>query len=111
MDSSPHHSQRHRTSLEDHYGKKLRWIEEKIAELGHRRGEREAKLHGTRPPFSQRIMAESILRHFKIPQVEPYDGTTDPLDHLASYKAHMMIQYMSDALYCLAFLATLKKSA
>ena len=56
-------------------------------------------------------MAEPIPHHFKIPQVEPYDGITNPLDHLASYKAHMMIQGVSDALYCLAFLATLKKLA
>ena len=84
-------------------------MEEKIAELGDWRGEREAELHRTQPPFSRRIMTESIPRHFKIPQVEPYDGTTDPLDHLGSYKAHMMIQGVSNILYCLAFLDTLKK--
>ena len=52
-----------------------------------------------------------IPRHFKIPQVELYDGTIDPFDHMGSFKAHMMIQGASDALYCLAFPTTLKKAA
>ena len=64
-----------------------------------------------RPPYTDRIMAEDIPRHFRVPQMEPYDGTSDPLDHLGSFKAHMMIQGASDAMYCLAFPATLKKSA
>ena len=67
--------------------------------------------YDTRPPFSKRIMEETILRQFKIPQVEPYDGTIDLFDHMDSFKAHMMIQNASDILYCLAFLATLKKVA
>ena len=66
MDSSPHHSQWHRTPFEDRYGKKLQRIEEKIAELGEQREEKEAEMHGTQPPFSQSIMAEFIPRHFKI---------------------------------------------
>lgn len=43
--------------------------------------------------------------------LESYDGTMDPLDHLASYKIHMMIQGASDALYYLAFSVTLGKVA
>ena len=46
-----------------------------------------------------------------MPQVDPYDGTTDPLDHVESYKTMMMIQGASDALLCIAFLATLRKAA
>ena len=64
-----------------------------------------------RPPYTDRIMAEDIPRHFRVPQMEPYDGTSDPLDHLGNFKARMMIQGASDAMYCLAFPATLKKSA
>lgn len=54
-------------------------------------------------------MEEVILPHFKISQLEPYDGTFDLLDHLGSYKAQMMIQGSSDALHCIAFQAILKK--
>ena len=90
---------------------KLRRIEKQLAEIANQHQDGDAPGYDTRPPFTKRILRETIPRHFKIPQVEPYDGTTDPLDHLGSFKAHMMIQGASDALYCLAFPATLKKAA
>lgn len=52
-------------------------------------------------------MEEPISRRFKMPQLEPYNGTTDPLDHLESYKALIKIQSTFDALLYIAFLATL----
>ena len=36
-------------------------------------------------------------------QLEPYDGSLDPLDHLEGYKALMIIQEVTDALLYLAF--------
>ena len=48
---------------------------------------------------------------FKMPNDEPYEGITDPLDHLESYKALMRIQDTTDVLLYLAFSATLLKSA
>lgn len=39
----------------------------------------------------------------------PYDGSTDPLDHLEGYKALKILEDASDALLSLAFLATLRK--
>lgn len=42
-------------------------------------------------PFSQRIMEEPVPGPFKMPQLKPYDGTTDPLNHLESYKTFMRI--------------------
>ena len=42
-----------------------------------------------------------------MPTIEPYEGITDSLDHLESYKALMRIQGTTDALLCLAFSATL----
>ena len=44
-------------------------------------------------------------------QIEPYDGFTNPLDHLESYKALMLLQGASDALLCIAFSITLRKTA
>ena len=38
------------------------------------------------PPFSPRIMHEVVPPKFRMPQAELYDGTTDPLDHLESFK-------------------------
>lgn len=55
-------------------------------------------------------MEEVILPHFRMPQLESYDGTFDPLDHLSSYKVHIMIQGASDALHYHASLEILKKA-
>ena len=57
------------------------------------------------------ILKEPILSQFKIPQIGPYGGFSDPLDHLEGYKALMMLQDILDALLCLIFPATLKKLA
>lgn len=43
-------------------------------------------------PFSQEIMNTSIPPKVKIPTLDPYDGKTDPTDHLNAYKAQMGVQ-------------------
>ena len=52
--------------------------------------------------FSQWILKEPILGQFKMPQVEPYNGSSDLLDQLESYKLVMILQGASDALLYLA---------
>lgn len=64
----------------------------------------------SQPSFSQQIMEEVIPPYFKMPQLVSYDGTFDSLDHLGSYRTHMMIQGASDALRYLAFPTTLEKA-
>ncbi len=44
-------------------------------------------------------------------QVEPYNGKTDPLDHLESYRTLMALQGASEAMLCKAFPATLRGTA
>ena len=43
-----------------------------------------------------------------MPQVEAYDGSKDPLDHLESFKTHMHLQGVADEIMCRAFPTTLK---
>uniref|UniRef100_A0A803M9Y8 Uncharacterized protein n=1 Tax=Chenopodium quinoa TaxID=63459 RepID=A0A803M9Y8_CHEQI len=43
-------------------------------------------------PFSQEIMNTPIPPKVKIPTLDPYDGKTDPTDHLNAYKAQMGVQ-------------------
>lgn len=47
---------------------------------------------------------------FRMPEMDLYDGISNPLDHLERYKTLMMI-WVTNALFCLAFLATLWKAA
>lgn len=36
----------------------------------------------TSPPLTPRIIQEVKPANFKVPQLDPYDGLGDPLDHL-----------------------------
>ena len=61
----------------------------------------------TDPPFSQKIMQESIPSNFKLSQFESYDGISDPIDHLKVFQTMMLLDAL-DAILCRAFPSTLK---
>ncbi|GFZ18326.1 hypothetical protein Acr_27g0000650 [Actinidia rufa] len=66
----------------------------------------------TEPPFTQRVLRARISSKFKLPaQLGVYEGKTDPMDHLDSYKSLMLLQGCSDEVMCKAFSATLKGPA
>src|SRR2546430_16948617 len=46
-----------------------------------------------------------------MPQLEKYDRSGDPDDHIQSYRTSMKLQGANDPLLCLAFPTTLKKAA
>ncbi|GFZ20082.1 hypothetical protein Acr_28g0007870 [Actinidia rufa] len=51
----------------------------------------------TEPPFTERILRARISSKFKLPtQLSIYEGKTDPMDHLDSYKSLMSLQGCSD---------------
>ena len=63
-----------------------------------------------RSSFSYEILSEPILNWFKMSVIESFDGSTDPMDHIESYKALMVLQGASDTLLCIIFPVTLKKA-
>ncbi|GFS39094.1 hypothetical protein Acr_00g0061150 [Actinidia rufa] len=64
------------------------------------------------PPFTERVLRARISLKFKLPaQLGVYEGKTDPMDHLDSYKSLMSLQSCSDEVMCKAFSATLKGPA
>ncbi|GFZ16472.1 hypothetical protein Acr_25g0008810 [Actinidia rufa] len=66
----------------------------------------------TDPSFTERILRARISSKFKLPtQLGIYEGKTDPMDHLDSYKSLMSLQGCSDEVMCKAFSATLKGPA
>ncbi|XP_020215402.1 uncharacterized protein LOC109799266 [Cajanus cajan] len=62
-------------------------------------------------PFSKAIEAEAIPRDHRIPQVEPFDGTQDPSQHLTNFRAQMLICGGGMEVCCKLFMGTLKKAA
>ncbi|GFZ18459.1 hypothetical protein Acr_27g0001980 [Actinidia rufa] len=72
----------------------------------------DALIKQTDPPFTKRVIRTWVSSRFKLPtQLKIYEGKTDPMDHLDSYKSLMAIQGYSDGVMCKAFSATLKGSA
>ncbi|XP_059658664.1 uncharacterized protein LOC132304990 [Cornus florida] len=56
-------------------------------------------------------MALPLPTKFKMPQLDSFDGTRDPLDHLETFKSFMNLQAIMDEIMCRAFPTTLKGSA
>ncbi|XP_056690237.1 uncharacterized protein [Spinacia oleracea] len=59
-------------------------------------------------PFSQEIMNTPRRDKVKVPTIEPFDGTTDPEEHMAAYAAQMNVQTGCGATWCRYFPTTLK---
>ncbi|GFZ09055.1 hypothetical protein Acr_20g0008630 [Actinidia rufa] len=72
----------------------------------------DALVRQTDPPVTERVLRTRISSKFKLPtQLGIYEGKTDPMDHLDSYKSLMSLQGCSDEVMCKAFSATLKGPA
>ncbi|MQL77781.1 hypothetical protein Taro_010196, partial [Colocasia esculenta] len=64
-----------------------------------------------RSPFSREILEAQVSSKLPLPTIAPYDGTTDPVDHIHGFESHMVFHGASDAAKCRAFPATLKETA
>ncbi|XP_059664019.1 uncharacterized protein LOC132309752 [Cornus florida] len=65
----------------------------------------------TNLPFSPSVMKCPLPSKFRMPIIESFDGTKDPLDHLDTFQALMHLHAMPDEIMCRAFPTTLKGSA
>ena len=59
-------------------------------------------------PFTVLVTSFPLLPKFRMPQVENYDGSKYPLDHLESFKTLMHLQRVPDEIMCRTFPTTLK---
>ena len=62
----------------------------------------------TESPFTAKVLHFPLLAKFRMPQVEAFDGTKDPVDHLNTYKNQMELHGNQDPVRCTAFATTLK---
>ena len=65
----------------------------------------------TESPFTARVLHFPLLANFRMPQIETFDGTKDPIDHLNTYKNKMELHGYQDPIRCRAFAIMLKGQA
>ena len=65
----------------------------------------------TESSFTAEVLHFPLPEKFRMPQVEAFDGTRDPIDHLNTYKNQMQLHGYQDPMRCRAFAITLKGSA
>ena len=65
-------------------------------------------VHRTDSPFTASVSLFPLPLKFRMPQVNSYDGSKDPLNHLESFKTFMHLQGGADEIMCRAFPTTLK---
>ena len=58
-------------------------------------------------PFTVEVLHFPFPAKFRMPQIEAFDGTKDPVDHLNTYKNQMELHGYQDPLRCRGFTITL----
>ena len=76
------------------------WVSSDLDDLVHRMDS----------PFTASIKSFPLPPKFRMTQVENYDGSKDPLDHLESFKTLMHPQGVTDKIMCRNFPTMLKGS-
>ena len=68
-------------------------------------------VYRTDSPFTAPVTLFPLLAKFCMPQIEAYDESKDPLNHLESFKTLIHLQGVTDEIMCRAFLTMLKGPA
>jgi hypothetical protein len=70
----------------------------------------ESEVQSTNLPFTQRVLSYPLPSKFKVPSIPLYDGTTDHMEHLEMFRAHVALREVPNEIACRAFPLTLTGS-
>lgn len=65
----------------------------------------------TDSPFTMAVQECPVPSKFRLPQLEPFDGLKDPLDHLNTFRMTLGLQQPPNEILCRSFPTTLKGTA
>ena len=65
----------------------------------------------TDSPFTASVLECPLPSKFRLPQLEVYNDTKDPLDHIGVFKTILSLQQTPDEVICRTFPATLRGAA
>ena len=65
-------------------------------------------IRSTDSPFTIEVLNRPLLPKFRLPQLESYEDSKDPLDHIESFKMLMLLQMIPNEVMCRAFPTMLK---
>ena len=65
----------------------------------------------TDSPFTSEVLEFLLPWKFRLPQLETYEGHTNPLGHIESFKTFLNLQWTPNKVMCKSFLKTLKEAA
>ena len=68
-------------------------------------------LKWTDSPFTGSVLECPLPPKFRLPQLEFYDGTKDPFDHIEAFKTILNLQQTPDEVICRLFPTTLRGAA
>ena len=71
----------------------------------------DALVQQTESPFTAGILHFPLPAKFRMLQIETFNGTKDPIDHLNTYKNQIELHGYQDPVRCRAFAITLKGPA
>ena len=71
----------------------------------------DALVQQMKSPFTVEVLHFPLPAKFRMLQIEAFDDTRDPVDHLNTYKNQMELNRYQDSVRCRAFAITLKGSA
>ena len=83
----------------------------KVAVKGRTPVSMDALVQQTESSYNTEVLYFPLPAKFRMPQIETFDGTRDPIDHLNTYKNQMELHGYQDPVRCRAFAITLKGPA
>ena len=87
----------------------MKEMEELKSAMKEKGGENlDGMIRRTDSPFTTEVLNRPLPPKCRLPQLESYNDSKDPLDHIKSFKMLMLLQMTPDEVMCRAFPTTLK---